>query len=180
MLPSYRITQPPFVPAKAGTQSHRLRPKGPWVPALAGTNGNDAVRQATMKCRLLCTHAFRLLLFTFLLTTLAARPASANDPVTFKGMTINIDVGFGPGGGYDVYARVLARHLGKYLPGTPTVIVRNMPGGGSLRVANYIYSAAPKDGSELGAIAASAAMDALMGNDQAKFEASKFGWVGSM
>ena len=121
------------------------------------------------------------LLITVLLATIAGRPAWSDDqPVTFKGMTINIDVGFGPGGGYDLYARVLARHLGKYLPGNPTVIVRNMPGGGSLRVANYIYSAAPKDGSELGAIAASAAMDALLGNDQAKFEASKFGWVGSM
>jgi tripartite-type tricarboxylate transporter receptor subunit TctC len=138
-------------------------------------------RRATMKWGLRGARAPWLLLVTALLATIAGHPALPDDQsVTFKGMTINIDVGFGPGGGYDVYARVLARHLGKYLPGNPTVIVRNMPGGGSLRVANYIYSAAPKDGSELGAIAASAAMDALMGNDQAKFEASKFGWVGSM
>src|SRR5206468_4212689 len=81
-------------------------------------------------------------LVTVLLATIAGRPAWSDDQaVTFKGMTINIDVGFGPGGGYDLYARVLARHLGKYLPGNPTVIVRSMPGGGSLRVANYIYSA---------------------------------------
>lgn len=134
-----------------------------------------------MKSWLLRTRAACLLLATVLLTAVAGRPAWAEDPaVTFKGMTIKIDVGFGPGGGYDAYARVLARHLGKYLPGNPTVIVRNMPGGGSLRVANYIYSVAPKDGSELGAIAVSAAMDALMGNDLATFDAARFGWVGSM
>jgi tripartite-type tricarboxylate transporter receptor subunit TctC len=140
----------------------------------------DVLQLAAMKCRLGCTRALWLLLFTFLLTTIAGHPALSESSVSFKGMTIKIDVGFGPGGGYDAYARVLARHLGKYLPGNPAVIVRNMPGAGSLRVANYIYSVAPKDGSELGAIAASAAMDALMGNDQATFEAAKFGWVGSM
>jgi len=128
-----------------------------------------------------CTRAFWLLLSTFLLTAIADRHAlSADSGVTFQGTTIKINVGFGPGGGYDAYARVLARYLGKHLPGNPAVIARNMPGGGSLRVANYIYSVAPKDGSELGAIAASAAMDALFGNDQASFEAAKFGWVGSM
>jgi len=136
---------------------------------------------ATMKRRARCIRASWLALVTFLLTTIVGRPALPNEQsVTFKGMTIKIDVGFGPGGGYDAYARVLARHLGKYLPGNPAVIVRNMPGAGSLRVANQIYSVAPKDGSELGAIAASAAMDALMGNDTAAFEAAKFGWVGSM
>jgi tripartite-type tricarboxylate transporter receptor subunit TctC len=139
------------------------------------------LRRATVKCGLRCARAPWLLLVTALLATIAGHPALSDDQsVTFKGMTINIDVGFGPGGGYDLYARVLARHLGKYLPGNPTVIVRNMPGGGSLRVANYIYSVAPKDGSELGAIAASAAMDSLMGNDQAAFEIAKLGWVGSM
>jgi hypothetical protein len=139
------------------------------------------LRRAAMKCGLRCARAPWLLLVTALLATTAGRPALSDDQsVTFKGMTINIDVGFGPGGGYDLYARVLARHLGKYLPGNPTAIVRNMPGGGSLRVANYIYSVAPKDGSELGAIAASAAMDSLMGNDQAAFDIAKFGWVGSM
>ncbi|MBX9774922.1 MAG: hypothetical protein K2Y71_10990 [Xanthobacteraceae bacterium] len=124
---------------------------------------------------------FWLPLFVALLSTIADRDAkSADGAVTFQGMTIKINVGFGPGGGYDAYARVLARYLGKHLPGNPAVVARNMPGAGSLRVANYIYSVAPKDGSDLGAIAASAAMDALFGNDQANFEAAKFGWVGSM
>jgi tripartite-type tricarboxylate transporter receptor subunit TctC len=138
-------------------------------------------RPGGIKSLLRGTSAFWLLLFTFLLTTITDRHAlSTETSVTFKGTTIKINVGFGPGGGYDAYARVLARHLGKHLPGNPTVVVRNMPGGGSLRVANYIYSVAPKDGTELGAIAASSAMDALMGNDLANFEAAKFGWVGSM
>jgi tripartite-type tricarboxylate transporter receptor subunit TctC len=122
-----------------------------------------------------------LLFLAVLLSTIADRHAlSADNAVTFQGMTIKINVGFGPGGGYDAYARVLARYLGKHLPGNPTVVARNMPGAGSLRVANFIYSVAPKDGTDLGAIAASAAMDALFGNDQANFEAAKFGWLGSM
>src|SRR5262245_19378631 len=108
-----------------------------------------------------------LLLVVALLTTNADRYALSADAVTFRGMTIKLNIGVGPGGGYDAYARVLARYLGKHLPGNPTVVPRNMPGAGSLRVANYIYAAAPKDGSDLGAIAASAAMDALLGNDQA-------------
>src|SRR5262245_65278392 len=114
------------------------------------------------------THSVWLLLFMVLLTAIAGRHAlSADSAMTFQGMTIKINIGFGPGGGYDAYARLLARYLGKHLPGNPTVVPRNMPGAGSLRVANYVYSAAPKDGSDLGAIAATAAMDALLGNDQA-------------
>ena len=113
----------------------------------------------------------------------AAMPAAvmgqpASEP--FKGQTINIEIGYGPGGGYDTYARALARHYGRFIPGDPAVVPKNMPGAGSLRAANYIFNLAPRDGTELGAWAASTVMEPLMGNDQAKFDAAKFSWIGSM
>jgi tripartite-type tricarboxylate transporter receptor subunit TctC len=113
----------------------------------------------------------------------AAVPAAAiGQPASepFKGQTINIEIGYGPGGGYDTYARALARHYGRFIPGEPAVVPKNMPGAGSLRAANYIFNLAPKDGTELGAWAASTVMEPLMGNDQAKFDAAKFSWIGSM
>jgi tripartite-type tricarboxylate transporter receptor subunit TctC len=71
----------------------------------------------------------------------------------YKGKRITLTVGYGPGGGYDIFARLLARHFGKYVPGNPQVIVQNMPGAGSLISANYIYSVAPKDGAAFGLFA---------------------------
>jgi tripartite-type tricarboxylate transporter receptor subunit TctC len=85
---------------------------------------------------------------------LAAIPAVAiGQPASepFKGQTISIEIGYGPGGGYDTYARALARHYGRFIPGNPAVVPKNMPGAGSLRAANYIFNLAPKDGTELGA-----------------------------
>ena len=78
-------------------------------------------------------------------------PAARADEVAdfYKGKTVQLLVGYGPGGGYDIYARVLARHIGKYLPGNPNVVIQNMPGAGSLRAANYLYAVAPKDGIEV-------------------------------
>jgi tripartite-type tricarboxylate transporter receptor subunit TctC len=107
-------------------------------------------------------------------------PANAQDPVDFKDRTIGINIGYGPGGGYDIYARALAAHFGQHIPGNPTVVPRNMPGAGGLRVASFIYSVAPKDGTELGAFASSTAMEPLMGNKSADFDPSKFSWIGSM
>ena len=108
-----------------------------------------------------------------------ATPALAQ-AVTFKGHTIAINIGYGPGGGYDTYGRAFALHYGHHLPGNPTVVARNVPGGGGIKVANYIYNAAPKDGTELGLFSSSVAMEPIMGNKDAKFDASKFGWLGSM
>ncbi len=119
--------------------------------------------------------------FSLALLAPSARLAWA-DPaaVTFKGQTINIEIGYGAGGGYDTYARTLARHLGQFIPGNPEVVPKNMPGGGSLRAANYIYNVAPRDGTELGVWAASTVMAPLLGDNMAKFDATKFGWIGSM
>ena len=74
--------------------------------------------------------------------------SSAADPIAdfYRGKTVTIAIGFGPAGGYDTYARILARHLGSHIPGKPNVLAQNMPGAGSMKVANYVYNAAPKYG----------------------------------
>ncbi|MGH6769627.1 MAG: Bug family tripartite tricarboxylate transporter substrate binding protein [Xanthobacteraceae bacterium] len=107
-------------------------------------------------------------------------PAVAQTAADFKGETIGINIGFPPGGSYDPYFRVLARHYGRFIPGNPIVIAKNMPGAGSLRAANYIYNVAPRDGTELATFSVSTAMEPLMGNEQAKFDAGRFGWIGSL
>jgi tripartite-type tricarboxylate transporter receptor subunit TctC len=114
-------------------------------------------------------------------TLLAATvPAYAQDVQQFyKGRQINLIVGFNPGGAYDPYARTVARHLPKYLPGSPDIVVKNMQGAGSVRAANYLYNVAPKDGSELGLIAGSAALEPMFGVRPTQFEGQKFTWLGS-
>jgi tripartite-type tricarboxylate transporter receptor subunit TctC len=98
---------------------------------------------------------------------------------TLAGKTVTMVIGFGPGGGYDLWGRTLARHIGKHLPGNPTVVPQNMPGAGSLLAANHIYTVAPKDGTVLGIIARDAALAELTGMQGARFDARKFTWVGS-
>jgi len=106
--------------------------------------------------------------------------AAAQAPADFRGEIVTIQIGYGPGGGYDTYGRALARHFGRFIPGNPTVVPKNMPGAGSLRAANHIYNLSAREGTEIGIFAASTAMEPLMGNDQAKFDVIKFGWLGSM
>jgi tripartite-type tricarboxylate transporter receptor subunit TctC len=116
-----------------------------------------------------------------LAAAVAAGSAHAQTPAEFfKGKTVTLNVGFGPGGGYDLNTRMVARHLGKYIPGNPSVIVQNMPGGGSIVAANYIYSAAPKDGTVLGVFGASIMLEPLFGNKNVKVEPDKFAWIGNM
>src|SRR3954467_13714255 len=115
-----------------------------------------------------------------LLLVAPAAPAHAQAGPDFKGETITIQIGYGPGGGYDTYGRALARHYGRFIPGNPAVVPKNMPGAGSLRVANHIYNLSAREGVEIGLIAASTALEPLMGNDQAKFDVTRFGWIGSM
>jgi tripartite-type tricarboxylate transporter receptor subunit TctC len=109
---------------------------------------------------------------------LAGAPASAQGP-NLAGRTVTMLIGFGPGGGYDAWGRVLARHIGKHLPGGPTVVPQNMPGGGSLNAANHIYTIAPKDGTMLGIIARDAALGPLTGVAGARFDPLKISWVGT-
>ncbi len=98
----------------------------------------------------------------------------------YKGRNITILVGYGTGGGYDVYARVISRHFGKHVPGNPNMVVQNMPGAGSLRATNHLYVNAPKDGTMFGTFACNMPlMGVLGGNPNVQFDARKFTWLGS-
>ena len=108
-----------------------------------------------------------------------AGSAAAQSPEQFyKGRTLDLVIGYPPGGSNDVYARAVSRHFGKNLPGSPTIVPRNMPGGGSLLAANHMYSIAPKDGSTIALISPTAALDEKLGNTAVRFEAGKFVWLG--
>ena len=107
-----------------------------------------------------------------------AEPAAAQS-VDFKGKQIRMIIGFGPGGGYDQYARVLIRHMDRHIPGNPTFVAQNMPGAGSITAANTIYVNSPKDGTVFGIIARDTPMQPLTGGTGAQFDAPKFSWIGS-
>jgi tripartite-type tricarboxylate transporter receptor subunit TctC len=112
---------------------------------------------------------------------LVAPSARADDVADFyRGKQVNLVVGYGPGGGYDIYARLLARHLGRFIPGAPNVIVQNMPGAGSLRAVNYLYKVAPKDGTVIALFSRNMPLIGLLGgNANAKFDPRRFTWLGS-
>ncbi|MGE3245113.1 MAG: Bug family tripartite tricarboxylate transporter substrate binding protein [Beijerinckiaceae bacterium] len=110
----------------------------------------------------------------------AATPAWADVAGFYKGKQFVIVVGYATGGGYDAYARLVSRHIGDHIPGKPNVIVQNMPGAGSLRAANYLYSAAPKDGTVIGTFSRNMPlMGVLGGNKNVQFDPRKFVWLGS-
>lgn len=111
----------------------------------------------------------------------AASPALAEDLVEqfFRGKIVNIYIGTAVGGGFDSYARLLARHLGKYIPGNPTVIPQNMPGAGSNKAAGYVFTQAAKDGTAIGAIEPGAVLQPLLSDEQVRHDPSKFIFLGS-
>ncbi|HTI85594.1 MAG TPA: tripartite tricarboxylate transporter substrate-binding protein [Alphaproteobacteria bacterium] len=115
-----------------------------------------------------------------LASLVAAAPASAQEATFFKGREISLGIGFGPGGGYDTYGRLFARHYGRFVSGNPTVVAKNEPGAGGIRLASTIYNVAKKDGTELALFAASTALEPLFGNKDAKYETTKFTWIGNM
>lgn len=118
--------------------------------------------------------AIAALLAGLLPLTAAAQPAPS-----FQGKTITIYVGFGAGGGYDIYGRLVAQHLGRHLPGVPSIVVSNMTGAGSLVAANHLYAVAPKDGTALGVIDQNIAISQVMG-DLKNIDATKYNWIGRM
>ena len=97
----------------------------------------------------------------------------------YKGKTITLYIGYSPGGGYDGYARLVARHLGKHIPGNPDIVPKNRPGAGSLLLTNDLYNTLPKDGTAIGIVGRGMPTEPLFGNKDAKFEPSKFTWLGS-
>jgi tripartite-type tricarboxylate transporter receptor subunit TctC len=104
--------------------------------------------------------------------------AQAQVGAPFRGNTVTVYVGASPGGGYDIYGRLVARHIGKHLPGQPTVIASNMPGGMGFTAANFLYNAAPKDGTALAVLVPNIAEAQVLGSDVIQYDAAKFGWVG--
>src|SRR5271169_2775819 len=106
--------------------------------------------------------------------------AHAEDPAAFyAGKSIDLQIGYSVGGGYDLYGRLLARHLGKHIPGNPTIVPKNMEGAGSLRLANFLYAAAPRDGTVIGTTSRGIAFDPLLNQNGASYDATKFSWIGS-
>ncbi len=127
------------------------------------------------------TSAFAKMLCAAACVALGASAASAQGAADFyKGKTVQIVVGFGVGGGYDLYARALSRYLGKHLPGNPNVVVQNMEGAGSVRAANFVYAGSPQDGTVIAAVNQNMPMYQLLGGAGAKFEAAGMQWLGSM
>jgi tripartite-type tricarboxylate transporter receptor subunit TctC len=108
-------------------------------------------------------------------TTYAQAPATNY----YAGKTVQMIIGIGPGGGYDLWARTIARHIGKHLPGNPTVVSQNMPGAGSFAAAAHIYNVAAKDGTVMGIIARDATLGPLTGQDGARFDPVKLSWIGT-
>jgi tripartite-type tricarboxylate transporter receptor subunit TctC len=106
-------------------------------------------------------------------------PALGQPSPSLAGKNVQMLIGFGPGGGYDLWGRVVARHIGKHLPGNPSVVPQNMPGAGSFVAANNIYNLAPKDGSVMGIIARDAALGPITGATGARFDPTRITWVGT-
>jgi tripartite-type tricarboxylate transporter receptor subunit TctC len=124
--------------------------------------------------------AFTIAILAFVVLASASAASAQSVADFYKGKTIQIMVGFGVGGGYDLYARALARHLGRYVPGQPAVVVQNLEGAGSVRAANYVYSGSPADGTVIAAVNQNAPMYQLLGGTGARFEADGMQWLGSM
>ncbi len=118
------------------------------------------------------------LFFLSLICLSASADADAQNNF-YRGKTIKLIVGSSTGGGYDLWARLLARHYGKHIPGNPTIVVQNMPGAASVVAANYLYSVAKPDGLTLGALLPAIYFDQLVGRPEVKFDFAKIGWIGS-
>ncbi len=107
----------------------------------------------------------------------------AADPIAdfYAGKSVQLVMGYAPGGGYDVYARALGRYMGRHIPGNPSIVVQNMPGAGSIKAANYLYNIAPKDGTAFGGFSRGAFLDPLLGRGEGvQYAAAKYGWLGSI
>lgn len=111
---------------------------------------------------------------------LMAFPAVAQDLTSvYKGQQVKLIISSPPGGGYDAYARLIARHMGGHLPGNPSIVAQNMPGAGGVKAANFLYTIAPKDGLTIGTLQNTVPFEPLYQNKQATFNTAKFNWLGS-
>jgi tripartite-type tricarboxylate transporter receptor subunit TctC len=113
------------------------------------------------------------------LLVLGTGPVGAQPAEPYAGKNVSVLIGFGAGGGYDMWGRLIARHIGRQLPGKPSVIAQNMPGAGSFVAASHLYNAAPRDGTVFGLIARDAALGPLTGAPGARFDATRLSWIGT-
>jgi tripartite-type tricarboxylate transporter receptor subunit TctC len=120
-----------------------------------------------------------LIALTLLSAPVSAAAQSVPGTNPLAGKTFHMIIGFGVGGGYDLWARAVAQHMGQHLPGNPTIIPQNMPAGGSLAAANYIYEVAPKDGTVFGLIGRDAPLGPITGASGARFDPTKMSWLGT-
>jgi tripartite-type tricarboxylate transporter receptor subunit TctC len=115
------------------------------------------------------------------LSLIVAQSAAAQSVENFyKGRNVTMLIGSGAGGGYDTYSRVLAKHMGRHIPGNPHIVPKNMPGGASIKAANYTYNVAPKDGSVFAAVFNTLPFAPIVGKKGPKFDIYKFAWIGSI
>ena len=119
-----------------------------------------------------------LITIAFLLSARVPAAQSSAAENFYRGHSISMIIGFGVGGGYDLYGRLISRFMGKYLPGNPAIIPQNMTGAGSLRAVNHLYSVAPKDGSVIGTFSRTLVLAPLL--NAADFDSRKFTWLGSV
>jgi tripartite-type tricarboxylate transporter receptor subunit TctC len=119
-------------------------------------------------------------LIGLMIGAVAATTASAQDGWSYKDRTVTIYSAGTAGGGYDFYARLLARHIGRHLPGNPAVVVKNMPGAGGLVLANHLQTRAARDGTEFAALEHGTAFTSLLTHARVDFDPARFGWLGSM
>lgn len=108
-----------------------------------------------------------------------AQPSIAQQENFYAGKSIQVVIGFDVGGGYDLYARTVARHWSRHIPGNPTFVPQNMPGAGTRIAANWLYNAAPKDGTAIGTLVQSTAVDQALGEPGIRFDAAQFNWIGN-
>lgn len=172
-----RTRRSPFIP-KCGTNSDAAKAYAPlqlgYGSRRKAVSSRRSGRSVKPRALLACVTVGSALIGYVL--------AAHADPVAdfYKGRRIELVISAGPGGGYDTYARLLARFIGRHIPGTPVLVPQNMPGAGGLSAANWMYNIAPKDGTILGTLAQSTPTDQVLGERENKFDVRKFGWIGNM
>jgi tripartite-type tricarboxylate transporter receptor subunit TctC len=132
---------------------------------------------AIIRCRDVVAVTTSLIIVVVATSALAQEPSVA---AFYRGKSINLVIGYPPAGANDIYARLVARHMSKHIPGNPSIVPRNVPGAGSLTAASRIFNIEPKDGTTLGLLVPTIALDERLGNPAAKFRATEFSWVGRL
>ncbi len=117
-------------------------------------------------------------LFAMAATGALAQTQTQTPESFYRGRTVSIYIGFGGGGSYDFYGHLIARHMGKHIPGNPTVVAQSMPGAGSFKLANWLTSLAPRDGTAMGIVSQAVALEEALGSPGVQYKTRDFNWIG--